>query len=105
MKDSKTSYFHFCLGLLAYHFLLAHGCTYLVSVIACVDCNGVFLLQSICKKMALAPVSTSTLSSLPSSLVVGSISLRFSSVLVARWPTCAAVLCSFLDAIVALLQS
>ena len=65
------------------------------------------LLHSIYKKLALAPVSTSAVTSIPSTLifVVGSISLLFSSVFVVRCPTCAAVLSSFPVAIVVQLLS
>ena len=65
------------------------------------------LLYSVYKKLALAPVSTSTVNSAPSTLifVVGSISLLFSSVFIVRWPTCAAVLSSFPNAIVVQLPS
>ena len=47
----------------------------------------------------LAVVSTSTVTSIPSTLIliVGSISLRFFPVFVGRWPTCTAVLNSFPD--------
>ena len=52
--------------------------------------------------MALALVSTSAITSILSSLILimGSISLWFSPILATRWPTCAAVLSSFLDSIV-----
>ena len=65
------------------------------------------LLHSIYKKLALAPVSTSAVTSVPSTLffVVGSISLVFSSVCVMRCPTCAANLSSFPIAIVVQLPS
>ena len=50
MRDSKTGYFNIFLGALAYHFLLQYGCTYLVSVIACVNFNSIsFALISLQK--------------------------------------------------------
>ena len=55
------------------------------------------LLHSFYKKLALAPVSTSIVTSVPSTLifVVGKISLLFSSVFIIRCPTCAEVLSIF----------
>ena len=65
------------------------------------------LLYSINKKLALAAVSTSAVTSVTSTLifVVDSISLLFSSVFVVRCPTCAVVLSSFPVAIIVQLPS
>ena len=65
------------------------------------------LLYSVCKKLALAPVSTSAVKFIPSTpiCVVSSISLLFFSVFVVRCPTCPAVFMSFPVAIVVQLPS
>ena len=60
------------------------------------------LLQSVFKKLALAPLSTSTFTSTPFTLIFGenSITLLFSSGFIIRCPTFAAVLSRFPVAII-----
>ena len=77
MWDSVTSYFHTFLGFLAYHFLLVMVMHTWKKLLFIYIATAFLLLQSICKKLALAPVSTSAMTSVPSPLilVVGSINL------------------------------
>ena len=77
MWDSETGYFHICLGFLAYHFLLAHGCTYLVRIIACMNSNDTFFTPIGLQKVVLALISTGAVTSIPYTLFLVALAFIF----------------------------